>query len=54
MDDHRKVQKLFKDFKKLQDGEHNAKGKQEIAQQICAELSVHTQVEEEIFYPAVR
>ena len=50
MDDHRKVKKLFKDFEKLADG---AK-KSAIAQQICVELSVHTQVEEEIFYPAVR
>jgi hemerythrin-like domain-containing protein len=54
MDDHKKVKKLFKDFKKLQDGERGAKGKLEITQQICTELSVHTQVEEEIFYPAVR
>jgi len=28
--------------------------KKEIAQKICMELSVHTQVEEEIFYPAFK
>jgi hypothetical protein len=28
--------------------------KQELAQTICHELKVHTQLEEEIFYPAVR
>ncbi|MRU29850.1 hypothetical protein FGW84_00685, partial [Xylella fastidiosa subsp. multiplex] len=28
--------------------------KRQLAQQICAELTVHTQIEEEIFYPAVR
>lgn len=51
--DHKKVQKLFKDFEKLtqQDDEE---GKQELAQQICAELTVHAQIEEEILYPACR
>ena len=47
-EDHRKVEKLFKDF-------DDAKGegrKQKLAQQICMELSVHTKIEEEIFYPA--
>ncbi|MEO7560113.1 MAG: hemerythrin domain-containing protein, partial [Nitrosospira sp.] len=29
-------------------------GKEELATQICKELSVHAQLEEEIFYPAVR
>jgi iron-sulfur cluster repair protein YtfE (RIC family) len=28
--------------------------KRELANQICMELTVHTQIEEEIFYPAVR
>jgi hemerythrin superfamily protein len=47
-DDHRTVEKLFKDFE-------NAKGdgrKERLAQQICLELSVHASIEEEIFYPA--
>ena len=47
-EDHRKVEKLFKDFE-------SAKGdgrKERLAQQICLELSVHTAIEEEIFYPA--
>ena len=49
-EDHRKVEKLFKDFE-------SAKGegrKQKLAQQICMELSVHTKIEEEIFYPACK
>ena len=47
-EDHRTVEKLFKDFE-------SAKGdgrKQKIAQEICLELTVHAQIEEEIFYPA--
>lgn len=52
-DDHDKVKKLFKEFEKIskkKDGE----GKEELAAQICKELTVHAQLEEEIFYPAVR
>jgi hemerythrin superfamily protein len=52
-DDHDKVKKLFKEFEKIskkKDGE----GKEELAAQICEELTVHAQLEEEIFYPAVR
>lgn len=49
-DDHRKVQKLFKQFEKLEDdGE-----KETLARHICAELKVHTTLEEEIFYPFAR
>lgn len=52
--DHKKVKKLFKDFEKLKDGEGSTKEKSAIVQEICTELTVHTTVEEEIFYPAVR
>ena len=46
--DHRKVEDLFADFEKASgDGR-----KEKIANQICLELSVHAQIEEEIFYPA--
>jgi hemerythrin superfamily protein len=47
-EDHRKVEALFQEFE-------SAKGegrKEKLAQQICLELSVHTAIEEEIFYPA--
>jgi hemerythrin superfamily protein len=47
-EDHRRVEDLFADFKKAKgDGR-----KQKLAEQICAELIVHSQIEEEIFYPA--
>jgi hemerythrin superfamily protein len=52
--DHTKVKKLFKDFEKLRDGDGGAKQKSALVQQICTELTIHTKVEEEIFYPAVR
>ena len=46
--DHRTVEELFEKFEKASgDGR-----KQQIAEQICLELSVHAQIEEEIFYPA--
>ena len=51
--DHKKVKKLFKDFDKLKE-KGSAKEKQALVTEICAELSVHAQIEEEIFYPAVR
>jgi hemerythrin superfamily protein len=49
--DHKKVKKLFKDFEKLAK-QGDEEGKVEIAMQICDELTIHAQLEEEIFYPA--
>lgn len=46
--DHKLVNDLFKLFEKTDDDAR----KQEIADQICMELTVHAQIEEEIFYPA--
>lgn len=48
--DHALVAKLFADF----EATSSAKKKKEIVAHICAELSVHAQVEEEIFYPAFK
>ena len=47
--DHRKVAGLFKKFEK-------AKGprKGKLAREICLELSVHTMIEETLFYPALK
>ena len=52
--DHTAVQRLFKRFEKLKDGEGNDEEKAELVRLICDELKVHTQIEEEIFYPMVR
>ena len=52
--DHKTVQKLFKDYEKLTQNDADEEEKAALAQQICTELTVHAQIEEEIFYPAVR
>jgi len=46
--DHRAVEELFAKFEKAS-GDNR---KQTLAEEICLELSVHAQIEEEIFYPA--
>ena len=51
--DHKKVQKAFKDFEKLKKG-GSKRAKSDIVRQTCADLTVHTKIEEEIFYPAAR
>lgn len=48
--DHRTVEQLFEKYEKASGSEAKAK----IAQQICTELKIHTMIEEEIFYPALR
>lgn len=45
--DHQKVEQLFQRFRGGGD-------RQQLAQTICHELAVHAQIEEEVFYPAVR
>ena len=52
--DHKRVANLFADFKRLTDEDGSSKAKAAVVAQICQELTVHTQLEEEIFYPAVR
>jgi hemerythrin superfamily protein len=48
--DHVKVSALFADFEKTR----SAKKKKDIVSVICRELTAHTTIEEEIFYPAVQ
>ena len=48
--DHKKVSGLFADFEKAR----AATTKKKLVSTICKELSVHAQVEEEVFYPAVK
>lgn len=47
--DHQRVEALFRDFKSAGS---DATGRLHMAQMICAELTLHAMVEEEIFYPA--
>jgi hemerythrin superfamily protein len=53
MADHKRVKKAFKDFEKL-DAEKQPDECKELVEQTCGELQVHTTLEEELFYPAVR
>jgi hemerythrin superfamily protein len=48
--DHDKVNKLFTQF----EGANSERTKRDLCKEIVQELKVHTQIEEEIFYPAVR
>jgi hemerythrin superfamily protein len=48
--DHKLVSDLFEEYEKSR----SATKKKELVAQICKELTVHAQVEEEIFYPAVQ
>jgi hemerythrin-like domain-containing protein len=54
--DHKNVKKMFKEYDELTNSRARSatQKKMELAQQICMELKVHAQVEEEIFYPALR
>lgn len=53
--DHKEVQELFDEYDQLvEDEEASAEERQQLAEQICAMLTVHAQIEEEIFYPAAR
>jgi hypothetical protein len=51
--DHKKVKALFGQFDKLKEKGSDAE-KSDLVATVCNELKVHTAIEEEIFYPAVR
>lgn len=48
--DHKHVSELFAEYEKAR----SVARKKELVSEICLELTVHAQVEEEIFYPAVK
>ena len=50
--DHKTVEKLFKQFEKA--GDDAKAAKRELVDQIVEELSVHAYIEEQIFYPQAR
>ena len=47
--DHREVSEMFEEFESA-----SGARKEDIANRICEALTVHAQIEEEIFYPAAR
>lgn len=50
--DHKHVKSLFHQLDQL--GDRSKVNKKKLANQICHELMIHSQIEEELFYPAVR
>ncbi len=54
-EDHKKVIGLFDEFEQIkQEGSNDDDVKQQIVETACTELTIHAQVEEEVFYPAAR
>ena len=51
--DHKAVKKMFMDYAALCEDGAPAPTKRLLAQRICQALTVHAQIEEEIFYPQV-
>ena len=54
--DHKAVKKMFKEYEELTASRARNTGqkKLELARRICLEMTVHAQLEDEIFYPALR
>lgn len=52
--DHVAVKKLFTQFKKLSEAKAPGDERKAIADKICMELTVHAEIEEQIFYPGAR
>src|SRR6185437_10670775 len=51
-DDHKTVEKLFKELEKA--GDRAVKTKRKLADQVIEELTTHAYIEETVFYPAAR
>jgi len=51
--DHQEVDTMFKEYEDIKDGASDSE-KEELVGRICDALTVHAQIEEEIFYPASR
>ncbi len=49
--DHRNIEVLFREFEAA--GDRVFHERQEIARKVCTELEIHSQLEEQLFYPAV-
>lgn len=49
--DHRRVKKAFRDFEKMEPEDEAC---QALVQQTIAELEIHAELEEDLFYPAIR
>lgn len=52
-EDHKTVDKIFKEFETLKKKDGNDAKKAELVRTACAALTVHAQIEEDVFYPAL-
>ena len=53
--DHKAVKAMFKEYEALTESRSRSPAeKRQLADRICRELTIHTTIEEEIFYPATR
>jgi hemerythrin superfamily protein len=52
-EDHQKVERLFETFQKQKD-QDSPEEKADLVSEVCTELLVHADLEEELFYPKVR
>ncbi|MEO7495196.1 MAG: hemerythrin domain-containing protein [Massilia sp.] len=52
--DHDKVKVLFREFEALRGNDDEDERKAELVDEICYELTLHGQLEEELFYPVLR
>ena len=52
--DHQKVKSLFLEFEGLRENDDDDERKFELVDEICYELTLHSMIEEEIFYPMLR
>jgi len=54
-EDHKKVTEMFEEFEQMKKkGDTDDEAKQILVESACTELTIHAQIEEEIFYPAAR
>jgi hemerythrin superfamily protein len=52
--DHKAVKQMFVDYHWLSENKARPEQRQALVEKICNALTVHSQIEEEIFYPKVR
>lgn len=52
--DHENVRRLFDEYEELADDEADEEDRKALADEICAMLTVHSMLEQEVIYPAAR
>jgi len=52
--DHAEVKQMFEEYRQLVEGNASEDRRGELAAQICSALTVHAEIEEDIFYPTMR